>query len=192
MANYCQLENIKRDLDITGDENNDVLQAMIAQVKTFIDNLCDRQFDTTTETRYFDGAGSVLFIDDMVSITSLKLDEDGDGTYEVTMSSSDYVLYPLNTTPKMWIEISSNSNYSGFANGIKKGVEIAATWGYGTTVPADVQRAASIQVMRWFKRCESAFADVIGAPEMGQFIMYKALDPDVQLILQPYRRRSYP
>jgi len=187
---YCTVEEIKTELDITDENYDSMLMAMMEQAKGFIDDYCDREFDQTAEARYFNGAGSILFIDDLViSTTTVELDRDGDGTHESTMASGDYVLYPLNKTPKTYIKISNNSNYGGFAPGIKNGVKITGTWGY-TTIPAPIRRASIIQVCRWFKRSKGAYEDMVGIPEMGTFVVYKGLDPDVALLLNPYRKRN--
>jgi hypothetical protein len=69
--------------------------------------------------------------DDLLTVTTFKVDEDGDATYESTLATTDYHLQPYNDTPKTWIIISSDSDYGGFASGIKKGIEIAGTFGYG-------------------------------------------------------------
>lgn len=194
MTDYCTLDEVKSELNITSEDYDDMLQGMIEQAKEFIDGFCNREFDTVTATaRCFDGAGTILFIDDLISIdaSGFKLDLDGDGNYESILATTDYELYPLNTTPKTHIKISSNSNYGGFASGIKKGVEITGTWGYASTIPKPIRRASIIQVCRWFKRKDSAFADVIGTTEMGQVIMYKGLDPDIALILKPYIKRGF-
>jgi len=194
MADYCTLDEIKSELtNITTKDYDGFLQAMIGQAKELIDNLCNREFDKVTATaRYFDGAGTILFIDDLVSIdaSGFQLDLDGDGTYESTLATTDYELYPLNTTPKTFIKISSNSNYGSFASGIKKGVKITGTWGYGSTIPKSIRRAAIMQVCRWFKRRETGYATVVGSPELGEVKTYHGLDPDVKLILKPYIRKN--
>lgn len=193
MANYCTVDEIKGELNVEKEDYDDIFQALSAQAKVFIDNFCNREFDSTAETRYFDGSGSPLFIDDLASISGgsdgIFLDEDGDGTYEETMATTDYIFYPLNTYPKTRVKISVDSDYGGFAAGIKKGVKITATWGYAPTVPEPIRRVSIIQVCRWFKRRESAYSDVIGTTEMGMLIMYKGLDPDINLILKPYIKR---
>ena len=192
MANYCSLDEIKASLDITEEQYDDLIQGLIAAVKTLIDNYTERQFDSESATvRYFDGGGSCLFIDDLVSVSALSLDEDGDAVYEATMATTDYILYPLNKSPKTHIKLSNDSDYGGFASGIKQGVKITGTWGY-STVPAPINQASIIQVSRWFKRRESAYQDAVGSPELGQLLVYKGLDADVKLILEQYRKRRYP
>jgi len=192
MSNYCALEDVKSELDITQDTYDDIIMLDIEAVKEFIDLYCNRSFDSTAETRYYDGAGSTLYIDDLASISGVSdgifLDEDGDRTYEITLTATDYIMYPLNSTPKTKIVIDTvNGSYGAFAPGVRKGVKITATWGYAT-VPADVKKAAVIQSCRWHKRRESSYQDVVGTPELGTINVYKSLDPDVKQILRGYRK----
>ena len=268
---YNNLTTLKSRLDITATTWDTDLLALLVAASRQIDKFCDRFFYVDEVTRYFDGSGTPLFIDDLLSVSTLKLDEDGDATFESTMATTDYILYPLNKYPKTHIKISGNSDYGGFAAGIKKGVEIAGDFGYGTgrsatpytatsiTIVADnateteldvsaegtikaghtilveseqiyvktasadatkkitvgrgvngttaaahatkaasiydypepIMEACLIQAMRWWKRRESAFADVIGVPELGQMIIYKGLDPDLKLIIETYRKRGF-
>lgn len=187
-GNYCTLAEVKAQLDIEDDKSDAMLQSNISQVKVFIDKLAMRQFDAVAETRYFDGADKVLFLDDLSkSPTSIKLDLDGDGVYEVTLAATDYMLYPLNTWPKSMAKIGTLGSYSNFALGVNKGVEIAGTFGY-PSVPEPIREAAIIQVCRWFKRRESAYQDAVGSAETGEIMVYKGLDPDVKLIIQQYAK----
>jgi len=195
MANYCSLDEIKDELDIEGDEKDNILVRLLVGVKEFIDDLCKRKFDTVNETRYFDGANSLLFIDDLVSIAGTSdgifLDGDGDGTFDTTAMTvnEDYILYPLNKTPKTMALLSSNSDYGGFAGGVKRGVKIVAMWGYSSAVPEPIKRASIIQVCRWYKRKDSAFGVIAGSPEMGEITLYQGLDADIKLVLQSYIKR---
>lgn len=191
MANYCTVEEIKGELNITTDEYDALISGWVGAAKEFLNDLCHRTFDTVTTTaRYFDGA-SILFVDDLVSIDALgfKLDADGDGAYESTLAITDYVLYPLNTTPKTTIKISSNSTYGGFASGVKKGVQITGTWGYASSIPEPIKGAAIIQVCRWFKRKDSAFATTAGVGELGTVEITRGLDPDIALLVKPYIKK---
>lgn len=192
-GNYCTVEEVKEELNIATENYDSIFQSLVIQAKTFIDNYCDRAFDATAATRYFDGSASPLFIDDIASISGISdgiwLDEDGDGTYESAMATTDYIFYPLNTTPKTYVKISTDSDYGGFASGIRKGVKIVATWGYASTVPAPIRLAAIIQVCRWFKRKDSAFQDVVSNSELGTLTIYKGIDPDIQQLLAPYVRK---
>ena len=117
-------------IDVT--THDTYLRKLLEDATRRIDKWTERIFYCLDATRYFDGAGAKLVLPfDLLSITTLKTDEDGNGTYESTLATTDYHLYPLNDVPKVRIEINPNGNYGSFASGVKKGVEIAGVFGYG-------------------------------------------------------------
>jgi hypothetical protein len=138
MNNYASVSDLKTALGITSTTDDVIMRKILDAASRMIDIYTSRFFYCKTQTRYFAGAGSRLWVDDLLSINTsgLKTDEDGDATFENTFATTDYILKPLNTYPKTHIEISDDSDYSGFANGIKKGVEIAGLWGYGDGISA--------------------------------------------------------
>ena len=184
---YITMEEVKAELNIEDDEKDFILYSHIIRASDFIDRYCNRSFSQATEARYFDGCGEPLFIDDLVSVTTLKLDEDGDGVYESTMAVTDYELEPYNEVPKRQIRLSSNSDYGSFASGIRKGVELTGIWGY-SAVPSVANEACLIQVCRWYKRRDTGYAVVVGGSETGEIPMYHGLDPDIKNLLNPLRR----
>lgn len=191
MANYTTVDDIKAELNLELDQSDPLIMGWIEAASDLIDTYCSRHFDKRDAvTRYFNGDGATLFFDDLLAVTTFKLDNDDDGTFEDTLAATDYILYPLNSTPKMWAKIRSNSEYSSFAKGVEKGVEIVGNWGY-TTVPPAIRQACIIQVCRWHKRKDSGYATaVVGSTETGEIPLYTALDPDVKLILNSYRKIS--
>lgn len=190
--NYCALKDVKKDLGSMATETNNArLQSMIATASAEIDKYCRREFGTTTEARYFDGASDNLLIDDLVSATSIKLDKDGDAAYESTMASTDYHLMPYNETPKWMVCLTDNSNYSNFAKGIRKGVEITATWGYGSTVPESVKQACIIQVCRMYRQSQAGYGTDVGTPDIGMATVYQGMSSDARRLLDPFVRRGF-
>lgn len=132
MNTYNDLAVLKSRLDITSTGWDADLMATLIAASRQVDKYCKRFFYVDATTRYYDGCSTPFFIqDDVLTVTTLKLDEDGDATYESTMASTDYHLLPYNSLPKTWAEISTASNYGGFASGIMRGIEIAGTFGYG-------------------------------------------------------------
>jgi len=265
---YGNLEDLKTLMSIEAAQHNSQLFRTLEMASRQVDKLTHRHFYCYDGARYFDGAGSKLWLpDDILSITTLKLDEDGSGTYSTTLASTDYILYPLNTYPKLRLEINRYGDYSAFASGIQNGIKITGVFGYadsatpyesrttlagnvlagatsiiladgqlvktgetlrigaeqmfvqdivsntvtvargvnGTTAaahtsgatvnsyiyPEDIVQAALITAMRAYKRKDSAYQDVIGAPETGQIITSKGLDADVKELLSPYKRQEY-
>ena len=125
-------------LNITGGGFDDRLLALLEDVSRWIDGYCNRYFYVLTTTRRFDGDnGRALNVPDLISVTSLKSDEDNDRTYELTWAASDYLLYPLNAEPQQaWgrpytrvlVDIEGGSRPWFPAGGPT--VQIAGKWGY--------------------------------------------------------------
>jgi len=138
---YASIADVKGVLGITATTDDTVIRKIVEAASRSIDQHFNRTFVTQSATKYFDGAVT-LWLPDLLSITTLKTDEDGDATFENTLATTDYIKYgvglenSLNTFPYTRLEISENSNYSSFASGVKKGVEIAGIWGYGDGISA--------------------------------------------------------
>lgn len=200
---YCTLGELKTRLwpdDTNPDTVNDpVLTSVIKAASREIENYCGRRFYTTSadETRtYTTEDEQALWTDDIQSITTLKTDEDGDRTYEVTWATTDYDLLPENAAddglPYTWIEITPLGNYVFPTH--RKGVEIVGKFGYSaatkssdTTIPAGVREACLLQCVRLFRRKDAPFG-VLGPTELGQVSVIPGLDPDVRRILDQYRK----
>ncbi len=133
MANrsYASLKEFKDSLGITASSDDVTILKTLEGATLTIEKYCQRRFQPEHGTKYFTGANRIWVKPDLLSISTLKTDEDGDGTFENTFTTSDYVLFDLNEYPKTYIEISDNSSYGTFGMGSKKGVEIVGEWGYG-------------------------------------------------------------
>ncbi|MCK5020865.1 MAG: hypothetical protein KAS32_27845, partial [Candidatus Peribacteraceae bacterium] len=101
------------------------------QASRHMDRQCHRRFYCWEGIKYYDGKYGNLLIDDILSISLLRLDEDADDVYEATMAVTDYLLYPANQFPKERLELSNASAYGGFASSVPRGVEITGVHGYG-------------------------------------------------------------
>ena len=134
---YATLNQLKDPgyLNIPNTDYDATLLRILENVSEDIDYLCYRHFDCFEGTQYFDGSGRTLIpADDILSISSLSLDMDGDGTYETTVSSTDYAMYPLNgysIWPKLYLKLNYRSTCGGFASGIPAGVKITGVFGHG-------------------------------------------------------------
>ncbi len=122
---YADLTTLKSSsyLNLSGTGDDIYLRKLLEECSRLVDKHCRRHFYAKTETRYEDGIDGKLFLsDDLLSITTLKTDEDGNAVYENPFAASDYLLYPLNGYPKRWLDLSHASGYGHFAAGVKKGV----------------------------------------------------------------------
>ncbi len=127
---YITVDDIKSTLGLTA-STDDVLFRKIAEAGTaLIEKYTGRKFNIEHATKYFTGANR-LWVNDLLSVSTIKLDEDASGSFETTLTTSDYVLFPLNDFPKTHIEVTEYGDYGTFANSVKKGVEIVGEWGYG-------------------------------------------------------------
>lgn len=187
---YCTLEEVKDEIGIENSDEDSKLQRVITNVTGLIDSYCHRSFNSVSDTRYFDGAGNALFIDDLISVTgegeSIKIDN-GAGTWASTMAVTDYILYPLNTLPKTKLELSTYSNFGSFASGIKQGVKITGTWGY-PSVPADIKAAALMWVVILWNARKAGYSKTIGNEAIGVITIDKDPPSEVKKILNPYRK----
>jgi len=132
---YASIADLKTSLAVTSTTDDVVMRKIIDSASRMIDRYTGRSFGVKSETRYFDSAGARLWIPDLLSVTTLKTDEDSDLDYDNTYAATDYILYPLNTYPKYYIEVSDDGDYSGFGAG-RKSVQLAGLWGYGDGISA--------------------------------------------------------
>ena len=193
---YTTLVNVKTALGVPLDDRDDdfYLESTIESVSRMIDNHTGRRFYSATDTRYYAPISiDEIYTDDLLSVTSLKTDENNDGTFEITWSASDYHLMPFNAVedgrPYTRIETSGYGNYS-FPLGTKRAVQIVGSFGYCTTasIPKIVNEACKLQSVRLFKRKDAPFG-VIGSGDTQQAMSIPDLDPDVKMLLSPLVRR---
>ncbi len=127
---FCSLKEFKDNLGITASTDDIAILKTLEGATIAIEKFCNRRFQPEYGTKYFAGANRIWLKPDLLSVSTLKTDEDNDGTFETTYTTSDYNLMPLNEYPKSYIEISDNSDYGTFGAG-KKGLEIVGLFGYG-------------------------------------------------------------
>lgn len=189
---YCTTAELKARLwpyGVTPDAYDDtIFDQVVTAVSRWIDRFCGRRFYTSAEdeTRYFTAVdASELLGGDLVSVTSLATDEDGDRTYERTWAATDYDLLPANASleglPYWMIGVTPNGNYV-FPVNLRKAVKIVGKWGF-SSCPADVKEACLLQCERIYKRKDAPFG-VVGSPEAGgEMRLIQKLDPDVAAML---------
>lgn len=193
---YATLAQLRARLGFaTADTADDtILEAIVAAVSRWIDLHCGRRFwvNSVAEARYYTATDSDLLLcpDDVVTVTALACDEDGDRVYERTWAATDYDLEPYNATldgqPYTRIAVTPNGQYA-FPT-MAKAVKVTGTFGW-SAVPDAIREACLLQAERIYKRKDAPFG-VLGSAEMGQTLVIPKLDPDVALLLWPYTRQS--
>ena len=192
MSNYCLVSTFKERFyppDSTDVEDDAVIASVISAVSKEIDNYCHRRFwkNLVAETRYLTAAFyDLMFTPDIVSVTGVATDEDGDRLYSTSLAATDYDLEPYNAAldglPYTRMRLTPNSTHSFVTS--QKGIKLTGIFGY-PSVPDEVKEACMIQSIRLFKRKDAPFG-VTGSAEMGQLMILPSLDPDVKLLLEPH------
>lgn len=190
-ADYTTTAAFKTALSITGTDRDTDFALCITAASRAVDRLtrrADGEFAAQTLTKYFDGdGGGSLWVPSLQSITTLKTDANGDGTFEVTWSVAggyrDYILYPLNGPPYRRIDVDLTNGRYLFAGG-QKTIEIAGSWGEYTTVPSDIARATIILANRLANRAKTP-EGIMGNTE-GGLLRLAQVDPDVMALIAPY------
>lgn len=191
---YATLAEFKSAVGITDSTDDSALQSVLDATDLLINNYCDTKVGfgiTSSQTRYYT-TNSLLYVltDPIVTVTTLQTDDDGDGTYETTWGASDYILAPRNASldGRPYTEIDTNvSTTRTFPTGFL-GVKVIGTFGF-PSVPAAVKQAELIQAGAVWSSRTAPFG-VIGSADLGGVMrMSRALHPEAQVLLEPYRNR---
>lgn len=189
LGDYCTLNDVRVDQSIkataTGDDP--LLEDLIEQSSREIDSFCGRRFYGLSETRYYDALEAVdgltlLLDEDFATIATITL-----GTGD-TLDEDEYVLLPLNTTPKHQIKLKSGSSqWWAFQDSPEAAISVAGSTGYtaGTMPPRPITRAC-VALVRYHYRKRQAPFESAGMGDLGAYGVSAALPEDVQRILMPY------
>jgi hypothetical protein len=198
VADYCTLNELKASLRITDNVDNGLLRMAITSASGWIDSYCGRQFaaaGTAVEDRVFVATGryEVLPIDDAVEITQVAIDDDLDESFSEVLRPIDFQAEPLNSLagalPFPFYQLRPQEDGYWPTYSITPGratVKVSARWGWPAT-PDVVKNATILQAARLFSRYNSPLG-VAGVGDMGAIRVSRFADPDVQLLLGPYRR----
>ena len=196
---YATLSDVKAALRITDTVDDSLLEISIEAASREIDGWCERVFTSSTATRIYRPTDVFsVDVDDLQSITTLKTDSDGSGTFDVTWSATDYQLNPLNgiaggiTTPYTQVRAIGQYLFPIYeprnVNSNEASVQINGVWGW-SSVPTAVKQACIILSMRQFKRYDSP-TGVMGFGDLGVMRVGR-VDPDVEKLLMPFRRMAF-
>lgn len=187
---YSTLNELKAALRITDSVDDSLLEMAIESASRLIDGYTFRTFTNAgTATRDFIATDSYnVYIDDLISLTSLQTTDEKGGEYE-TWEANDYQLNPVNSridgvsTP--YTSILAVDRKSFEKDGEEALVRVTGVWGW-SAVPITVRQATIIQASRIYKRLDSPLG-VAGFGDLGAIRVGRALDPDVEQLVAPYR-----
>jgi len=187
---YCSLNQIKAALRITDAVDDALLEMAVESASRMIDSECDRNFFSASATRDFVPSDPyTVDTDDLTAITSVKIDDQGDRGFRITLATSDYQTEPLNQrvagNPFPIYRLRMIGDYLLPIWGQQATVRITGTYGF-TPVPTAIVQAAVIQSARIYKRLDSPLG-FAGFSDMGVARVGR-VDPDVAMLIRPFKK----
>jgi hypothetical protein len=196
MANYATLSQVKAALRITDQIDDSLLNTSIAAASRFVEGYCDRAFDKASlGTAIYIPTGRMddLITDDLTAITSIAIDEDLDETFSTTLRPIDFQPLPVNArSGGLAFPFSrvrpQEDGYWPTAFG-RATVKVVGQFGW-PAVPEAVREATILQASRLYTRLDSPLG-IAGFGDMGAMRVSFRGDPDVMMLLEPYRRLRF-
>lgn len=174
--------------------STDFIDDCINAASRQIDRWCGRHFYQVTEARTFDVEELDCLelgpFNDLVSVTTLKVDANADGSYETTYGSSLYQLEPVNAAlrgePYTEIELRSGTMFpTPVYGGPENLIQITGVWGW-PSVPPEVKSACRILVAEMVA-LENAPLGTSGGGDFGAAYVGSGTRKRAFDMLAPYR-----
>jgi len=191
---YATLAEVKERLftDETVTSDDSMIESMVEAISRVIDSICHTRFWATSETRYYTAKnGREVRVDDLLSVTTLATDGDGDLDYDETWATTDYLLMPRNAprNDEPYTYIRQHPNGTKYFPTLEDGVKITGVFGYSTgDAPTPINEACLLAVEQLHKRKDAIFG--VMSPEGFMHRIRTALleDPHIRTLLTPYAR----
>jgi hypothetical protein len=199
---YATAEELKARFGLPDNLEDTLIESALDAESREIDQHCQRIFYITGSTtatfvakdRYrLKPADTDVWVGDIVTITSLKTDAAGDGTFETTWTASDYQLWPVNAAngpeARPYTELRAVGAQTfpvpySRSQRLNR-VQITGTFGWPTQVPSAVRDACLILAAESFKLKDAPF----GVAGFGEFGVVRVRDnPKAAKKLYPYVR----
>jgi hypothetical protein len=187
---YCTLAQIKSAVGINDSVDDALLEMAVEAASRQIDSYTERIFYSGgTATRIFTPLDNfVCATDDFRTISRIRTSEDGE-TYDTEWDSTDWQEEPLNGIAggieSAFTQVRAVKDYLFPTRGGDATVEIVGVWGW-PAIPIQITQATVILGSRIFKRLDSPLGIISG--ELGSMRVGFKLDPDVQHLIDPFRK----
>lgn len=198
LTDYVTIEELKQRLSIT--DTIDDAQAAIAVTgaSRAIEGATGRYFWKGADTRtYVPESIYQQTVDDLVSVTTLKTDQDGDGVFETTWTAgTDFELalgdWSFNVSasgeqrPYTQVKVITGAKLFPFTWAFTRQdrIQIAGTFGW-PAIPVIIRQACLQLAAELFKMKDAPFG-VIGMADIG--VIHVQQSPLIYTLIQPYIR----
>ena len=129
-------DSLLKDPASGADDDDEMFQLLLA-VSEWVDLYCNRHFYPRTQSLFFDATtADRLLIPDLISLTSLKQDTNGNGAFATTIDTTGYSLEPYNAQPTQhWGTPYTAVRFPGADIGQRsshadRALELSGIWGY--------------------------------------------------------------
>lgn len=192
---YTTVADLARYLTVDSVTYNDDLAYAINTASRQVDGWCARRFypdavATNTTRLYYSMNTQTVAIDDCISIADVKMSTANNGTFDLTIASTDYVTEPTNGTvdglsgwPISRLRFADTVALSIYGQQ-RPNIRVNARWGWAA-VPEPVRQACTILAAEVFKLREAPFG-VAGFADFGAVRIGK-MSPQAVAMLRPYR-----
>lgn len=200
MSDYLTVADLKKTLELNGESyaDSDIGVAITAASRA-VENATDRRFwadADADQVRYYTPTDAgMLLVDDLVTLTELATDEQGDQSFSrVWTTNLDVFAEPLNAAAdgKPYTRLCVNGARTSLYFPVQYGRSVRVTGKFGwPEVPAGVTQATTIVAARLVKRARETPMGVAGFGMEGFALRIARDDPDVVTLLNPLRRYEY-
>ena len=187
---YATLLQIKSAIGISDGIDDPMLEMAIESASRQIDSYTERYFyNAGTATKIFAPLDEwVCPTEDFITLTQVQTSEDGE-SWDTTWGTEDWQAEPLNGRAgglvTSYTQIRAVEDYLFPYRQGEATVRLTGTWGW-SAVPIAITQATVILASRIFKRLDSPLGIISG--ELGSMRVGFRLDPDVQHLIEPYRK----
>lgn len=203
LIDYIDPDDLKSTLKLDGTavRDEDIASAVTAASRA-IDDATNRYFgksaEADVERLYTPDRRLVLEIDDLLDLTEVELDLDGDGDFEVTWTlNSDFFLEPLNAAEdgRPWERIVLDRNGGKCFPSRLRSVRVTGQFGW-EDVPAGVSEYAGILAKKLLRRVTESEPDASSsmaavALEVGAALRLLRTDPEAGTLLDGVSREVF-
>ena len=192
---YATLAEVKASLAITDTQDDTMLEIAITSASRMIDDYTDRFFyqtgtGQTPATYYYTPQDWwTCNIDDNVSISEIATDDNFNQTWSTVWATTDFFTEPINNPNRGWPinRLVAIDRYVWPVN-LPNSLRVKGIFGW-TAIPSEINQACIIQSSRLFVRKQSPFG-IAGTPELGTVRLTSRLDPDVEVLIRPFKRNK--
>lgn len=204
MSQYVTPDELKKTLTLMGTIFADYdIDPAISAASDALNHMCGRRRfdvvvddDTEDTIRFYKPSNpEIIVINDLVELTALTTDTDGDGDFEDEyVLNTDIVLWPLNAIvderPYTQIRLNPAKATRAFPHCNPRGARVEGKFGWPVT-PSFLNPATKMLATKLIKRMrEAPFGVVTVGLDVGSAIRIGRTDPDIMGLIEPYTREA--